>query len=174
MRLERSLNSKFPGYLLYPFYWSVSIAASSFAVPFAPVSNARPSNVVTDFGARAKKATFPHRKLDGRKRTAGPALIVLISQDVTAFLFLPIAGTYRDHLRSAEDSEQYIECIRTIDRRAGGDHSRNLSANGVNLNAEAGSKWRRTWIQSIECGASFLANLLMPPGASPAPRRVGC
>ena len=54
----------------------------------------------------------PQKNLDGRKRTAGPALIVLISQDYTAFPFPPLARTcWRDHLRSAS-GEQYIQPIR--------------------------------------------------------------
>jgi hypothetical protein len=47
-----------------------------------------------------------------RKRSASPALIVLISQDVTAFLFLPFARSYCCDIRSSPWAKQYIQGIR--------------------------------------------------------------
>jgi hypothetical protein len=51
-------------------------------------------------------------KMDGRKRTAGPAHIVLISQDHTAFPFLPLARTYGGDFLLMAPAEQYIQRIR--------------------------------------------------------------
>ena len=63
---------------------------------------------------KTKKNQF-RRNLVGRKKTAGPAHIALISQDITAFLFPPVERCCCGDIASTAAAKQYMQGIRNTE-----------------------------------------------------------